>query len=179
MPPPYLSAPVRRRPRFVWFFVGGGLLVLALSCFVTGLVLTLHRATATDAVIPADGTYHAVTVPAGGRRALYVGPTAPATHCDVTQDDGRQLVPGRPRMTSTVTVDGRTWVAIGSFTPTTAHVEVSCTASGAGRVDVRVGAELGAGFVVGILVTILLPLLLGLAGGVVLLVTIIRRVTSG
>jgi hypothetical protein len=71
-PTPYAAPPRKPRPRFIWFVVGGALLVLAPIVFLGALLLALGPLTQSDGVFAADGSPHELTVSADERRALFV-----------------------------------------------------------------------------------------------------------
>src|SRR5688572_3863045 len=70
-PPQYAAPPRRKRPRKIWFFIGGALIVLAPIIFVGALFTVLRPLTQEDAVFAAADTPVQVDLPAGEERALF------------------------------------------------------------------------------------------------------------
>ncbi len=167
-PPPYVAPPPlprRPRPRKVWFFVGGGLMVLAFVVFVGALVLTFGRFTQ-DAVFAAGETPVEVDLPAGTERALY---SDSGFSVDCTATDGRGAnVEFRP-VSGDFTFNQ--WTAVARFDTGDGNLTFDCVETSPGT-QVRIGPLPSAGgFVAAVLVGILLPLALGLIGLVILIVT--------
>jgi hypothetical protein len=167
-PPPL--TPGRPRPRRVWFFVGGGLVLVAVMTFVLLLVLLLSRSTRTDdvATLSTSGEPVSLDVVAGERRMLFAVEGQPAPRCTMTGADAEQVVLDPVGSSVTVGTDGTQWKGFATFTSRTDRVELTCDDAAPDQ-QVRVGAPLGAGFVGGILATIFVPLILG-GGGVAMLV---------
>lgn len=170
LPHPAALPPRKPRPRAVWWFVGGGLLVLGIISFVVLLLLTLGRATGTDVTGQLGAQGEAVlTVPTDERRMLFLAANGAGATCQLVTQDGRPLELDRSAVSTTVTVDGVQWYGIGTFTSPDSEILALCDAiPGTGY---RVGEPLGATFVGGILATIFVPMALGGLGLIVLLVT--------
>lgn len=176
--PPYSQPPRpprRRRPSAWWFALGAALLVLTPIVFGVSLFLTLRPLAQQDGVLPADGSPHQVSVPAGEDRALFTdGPSASEGSCQVLDGSGQPL-DLRP-------VQGdftyHQWQATERFNTGDGDLTLTCT-SAASQSNVRV-AQLPStrGFVSGLLVGVLVPLLLGGLGLLCLLITTILFATG-
>lgn len=175
MPP---ASSHRPRPRAVWFFVGGGLLLLGVVAFVALLLLTVSRASDTDDVAtmgpPAQPVRLEVTP--DEERMLFVVEGQPVPRCAVVDADGTTLPLDAVNGSVTVDADGTTWTGFGTFTADTSSVTLICPDVTPGQ-QLRVGAPLGAAFVGSLVATILVPLALAVAGAGVLLTTTILWAT--
>ncbi|GAB3259161.1 hypothetical protein GCM10027425_21300 [Alteromonas gracilis] len=170
LPHPAALPPRKPRPRALWWFVGGGLLLLGVISFVALLLLTLGRATTTDVTGQLGPQGEAVlTVPTDERRMLFLAANGAGAPCQLVTRSGRPLELERSGLSATVTVDGVQWYGVGTFTSPESEVLAVCDAlPGTGY---RVGEPLGSAFVGGILATIFVPMALGGLGLIVLLVT--------
>ena len=175
-PPPYAGpppAPRRPRPRKVWFFVGGGLMVLAFVLFVGTLILVFGMFLRADAAFAASETPVEVELPAGTERALYAN-TGFSVDCTATDGTGAE-VEFRP-VAGEFTFNQ--WTAVSRFDTGDGNLTFDCVETSPGS-QVRIGDLPSAGgFVAGLVVGILVPLVLGLIGLVMLIVTSIRWATG-
>ena len=174
--PPYAGPtppPRRERPRKAWFFVGGGLILLAFVVFGGALVLTLWPLTQEDASFAASDTPVEVHLPADTERALFAN-TGFSVDCTATDGAGAE-VEFRP-VTGELTVNQ--WTALSRFDTGDGNLTFDCVETSPGS-QVRIGDLPSAGgFVAGLVVGILVPLVLGLIGLVMLIVTSIRWATG-
>ena len=74
----------------MWFVIGGVLLVLAPVIFLGALFTVLRPLTQEDAVFPADGQEHQVSVDAGEERALF-SEDGQAVQCVATTGSGTDV----------------------------------------------------------------------------------------
>jgi hypothetical protein len=164
--------PTRFRPRARWWVVGGVLLVLAPIVFVASLFTVLGPLFREDAVFPADGEPHQVSLAAGEERALFT-PQGATVRCSSVDSSGADVELRSVGGDFTV----NEWQAVARFD--TGDGDVTFTCEGTAMTDqVRVGSlPTGATFVVGLLVGILVPLALGTSGLVVLVVTGVLHAT--
>jgi hypothetical protein len=148
----------------VWFVVGGVLLALAPVVFVGALYTVLRPLTKEDAVFPADGTSHEVSVEANAERALFSEDGSPVS-CSATDGTGEQIE--FRTVTGEFTIND--WQALGRFDTGDGNLTFTC--EDGSDSDVRI-AQLPstATFVVGLLVGIIVPMILGLIGIVILIV---------
>lgn len=170
-PTPPASPPRRKRPRTIWFFVGGALLVLAPVVFVGALFTVLRPLTQQDAVFSASGSPVQLELPAGQERALFTdsGVSAGCSAVDGT---------GSPVELRPVTGDFtyNQWTAVSRFDTGDGEVTFTCADAGA---QLRI-AQLPStgGFVAGVVIGVVAPLVLGGTGLLVLLITTILYVTG-
>ena len=157
---------MKHRPRALWFFVGGGLVLVAIVVFVVGLVLTIRSSTDTDATFRTSGPIGFDSEP-GTERMLFVRSGAAEPSCTVRDGTGAERPLDHPAATTTVTTGGTEWTGFATFDSGDGNLTIRCTTV----TRIRVGDPLGAGFVVRLLVTILAPMGLGLLGMAVLVVT--------
>lgn len=162
---PTPPTPRRRRPSVAWFVVGGVLVVLAPVVFALSLFLTLRPLAQEDAVVPADGSTTAVSLPAGEERALY-REIGSAARCEITDGSGA-VIDQRP-VSGDFTYNE--WRAVSRFDTGDGDLSLTCEGFPGGRVRVGVVPSTE-GFVGGLLLGILLPLVLGVTGLLVLVVT--------
>lgn len=176
--PPYGQPPRplrRRRPSAWWFALGAALLVLAPVVFGVSLFLTLRPLAQQDGVLPADGSPHQVSVPAGEDRALFTdGSSASGVSCQGLDGSGQPL-DLRPVLGD---FTYNQWQATERFATGDGDLTLTCT-SAVSQSSVRV-AQLPStrGFVSGLLVGVLVPLLLGGLGLLCLLITTILFATG-
>ncbi len=164
--PPTHQQPTKYRPRPRWWVLGGVLLVLAPVVFVASLFTVLAPLFREDAVLPADGQAHQVSVTAGEERALFTPQGSSAT-CSITDGSGSNLQ--LRGVSGEFTVNE--WLAVARFDTGDGELTVTCDGGGMTG-EVRIGSlPSGSTFVVGLLVGILVPIALGGAGLVVLIVT--------
>jgi hypothetical protein len=169
IPPP--ARPQKYRPRVLWFFVGGGLLVLAAASFIAGLLLALLPLADEDAVFPADGRPHQVSLAAGEERGIFL--SDPTAGCTATDAAGEPVEIERPGGEFTT----GEWEAIGRFETGDGDLTFTCTSSTPGA-EARIGGLPSVGGLVGGLVLAILgPIVLGIAGLAVLIVTIVLFAT--
>jgi hypothetical protein len=157
----------------VWFFVGGGLMVLAFVVFVGTLILVFGMFLQADAEFAASETPVEVELPAGTERALYAN-TGFSVDCTATDGTGAE-VEFRP-VSGEFTFNE--WTALSRFDTGDGHLTFDCVETSPGS-QVRIGDLPSAGgFVAGLVLGILVPLVLGLIGLVMLIVTSIRWATG-
>jgi hypothetical protein len=177
-PSAYPPAPVvKKRPSWLWF-VGGGLmmvaaLVIAALTFIP-LGLDIRR---DDGVFPASGT-HAVTVPAGAERAVFIRDGDPVPRCNVSDGSGTPLQFRSPDSRFTY----NDWVAVWVFDTGDGSLRVHCARDQVGEVriaQIPSDGDLARAVVLGFVV----PLVVGGIGFLMVLVTGIlfftRRRRSG
>ena len=164
--PPYgAPTPRRKRPRVIWFFVAGGLLLLALVVFLTALFLVLRPLTQEDAVFTASESPYQVDLPADSERTLFTSNGFPV-NCSATDGSDRQIEFRRVGGEFTY----NEWTALYRFDTGDGNVTFDCTESPPGM-EIRIGQTPSTGgFVGGLLVGIIVPMILGLAGVVMLIV---------
>ena len=173
--PPYAAPPPPRRPRprIVWFFVGGALIVLAPLVFAGALFTVLRPLTQEDAVFRADGVTQ-VDLPAGEERALFNNGFSPAD-CAATDDETGAPIDLRP-VTGEFTYNQ--WTAIARFDTGSGRLSFDCGGESTTS-ELRI-AQLPStgGFIAGIAVGVVVPILLFLAGVITLIVVGIRYATG-
>lgn len=153
-----------------WFFLGGGLLVLAGVVFLLALFLTLRPLLQQDAVVRADGSTTQVSVPAGEERALFTQ-NGDSANCAIQDGSGATLTmhPVNGEFTSSG------WEARLRFDTGDGALQVQCESVGADTF-VRIGPiPTIQHLAVGIITAVGVPLVLGLSGLVVLIVTAVKR----
>jgi hypothetical protein len=155
----------KRRPSVAWFVVGGVLMVAAAVVFGVGVVGFARTITHTDAVFRAAGS-HAVSLPPGTERAMFVPEGRPIPLCQVTDGTGTPLHFRRPDQRFTY----NTWVAVRAFDTGDGNIVFTCPPGVGGRIriaEMPTGGDVARFGVVGVL----LPLALGGVGFVMVLVT--------
>ena len=159
------SPPTKKRPSAAWFVVGGVLMVAAAVVFGIAIAHFVRDISHTDAVFRASGS-HAVTLPAGTERGLYVPEGRPIPTCQVTDGSGAALQFRQP--------DGRftygEWVAVRVFDTGDGNLVFACGGGVGGRIRIA-SVPTGDDFAWLGIVGILLPLGVGGLGFVVVLVT--------
>lgn len=172
-PPP--GGPRRRRPHVGWFVLGGVLVLLAPAVFAASLFLTLRPLAQEDGVFPADGQPHALDLPGGARRALFLDQRSlPDVRCEAVDSAGAPV--GLRPVSGEFTYNR--WRAVDRFDTGAGDVSFTCESAG-GRDRVRVAqAPSTGGLVGGILVGVLVPIVLGLTGLTVLVVTTVLFATG-
>lgn len=165
--PPYDAppSPVKKRPSAAWFVVGGVLMVAAAVVFGIAIFHFVRDISHTDAVFRASGS-HAVTLPAGTERGLYVPEGRPIPACQVTDGSGAPLDFRQP--------DGRftygEWVAVRVFDTGDGNLVFTCGGGVGGRIRIA-SVPTGDDFAWLGIVGVLLPLGVGGLGFVIVLVT--------
>jgi len=140
-------------------------MVAAVVVFGIGVAGIARTITHTDAVFHASGR-HAVALPAGTERGLFVPEGRPIPACQVTDGSGTAL--GFRRPGEQFTYDG--WVAVRVFDTGDGNIVFACPPGTGGRI--RIGAVPSGSDVARFgFVGLLLPLGLGGVGFVVVLVT--------
>lgn len=181
-PPSMMPAPAGGRPprpRAWGWWLGGGLLVLAVVVFVVGLVASVgsfaHSVdTDHDTVVRVDGVPHPVSLPDTGTGYLWNGFDAPPD-CTVTdRASGRPLTVRPVHGTVSKSDDADSLGAFGRFDAGSGRVLVTCvppagSTSSAASITVGPDPHIGRSVAL-IMLTIFGPLALGLAGVVVLIV---------
>ena len=173
-PPPHaVPKPRRKRPRTVWFFIGGALLVLAPVVFVGALFTVLRPLSEEDAVFAAGDSPVQLDLTAGEERALFTRTGVPAD-CSAVDGSGKD-VEFRP-VTGEFTFNE--WTAVSRFDTGDGDVTFTCAGLDAGA-EVRI-AQLPStgGFVTGIVIGVVAPLALGGMGMLVLVVTAVLYATG-
>ena len=155
----------KKRPSVAWFVVGGVLMAAAVAVFAIGVAGFARTVTHTDAVFRAAGT-HAITLPAGTERGLFVPEGRPIPACQVTDGSGAALHFRAPEERFTY----GTWIAVRIFETGDGRLVFSCPLGAGGRIRV---AEVPSGedFARFGFLGVLIPLGLGGLGFVVVLVT--------
>lgn len=165
--PQYAAPPPRRkRPRKIWFVIGGALIVLAPLIFVGALFTVLRPLTQEDAVFSASDSPVRVELPAGEERALF---SSDAVGADCTATDGS----GEEIEFRSVTGDFtyNEWTAVSRFDTGDGDLTFDCT-SPFGDSELRIAQLPSTGtFVAGIVIGVVAPLVLGLIGLLMLIVT--------
>jgi len=163
-------------PSRAWYFLGVGLIVLAVVSMIVFIVLavldgvTVFR-DSTQLSVPGQAQ---VDLPAGERRMLYTRPGA-EPHCTATDLSGRPI-PLEPSTSVSISINDDEWVSVATFATGDGHVLMTC--DGAPGV-VRIGKVFGGlGFVAKILAAVFTPILLGFAGAAVLGITGVRHYRS-
>ena len=161
------QAVVKKRPSWVWFGVGGLLmLVAAVIAGVTFIRLGLDISR-TDAVFPASGV-HAVSVPAGTERGLFVEEGRRLPRCSVSDTSGNPLQFRRPDSRFTY----NQWVAVRIFDTGNGSLQFDCGQGQPGQLRIaRVPTE--GDFARAGILGFFVPLVVGGIGFVVVLVTAI------
>jgi hypothetical protein len=159
--------------------LGGTLLALGVLVGVVGLVLAFRSFFDIEAAVPLDGEPHVVDVGAG-EHFVWVDSSTTEPTCAV--ESGSRPVPLDPVTGSFTRSSGSSgpWEARWVFDAPGPRVEVTCTAVGASDSDaVEVGPRIeGLGFVGRLLLTVALAAVLVLAGGILLLVTVVRGLAA-
>lgn len=171
-PPP--PPPRRPRPRAVWFFVAGALIVLAPIIFVGSLFLVLRPLTQEDAVFSIDESPVQLSLPPGEERAVYSS-RGYSADCAATDGAGKP-VEFRP-VSGEFTYNE--WTAVSRFETGDGELTFDCAGTSGGDDEIRI-AEVPSttGFIGGILIGIIVPLLLGLTGLVMLVVLAVLYATG-
>lgn len=171
--PPYAGPPRRQRPRALWFFVGGGLILLAPVVFVASLFTVLSPLMNEDAVFEAADSPVQVSLPAGEERALFSSGGVTAD-CSATDGAGDEVE--FRSVTGDFTINE--WTAVARFDTGDGDLTFDCTGTSSGD-RLRIG-ELPStgGFVAGIVVGIVVPLVLGLVGLLMLIVVTVLYATG-
>lgn len=177
MPHPGNARPAR--PRAWGWWLGAGLIVLALVVLVVGLVASVGSladsvSTDDDTVVRVDGRAHHVSLPDTGTGYLWNGFDA-APRCTVTDEATGSPLAVRPvHGTVTKSDDDDGLGAFGRFDAGSGRVVVTCfpAPGSTGMLDsITVGPDPHIGRSVAlIMLTIFAPMALGLAGVVVLIV---------
>jgi hypothetical protein len=165
--PPYAmpGAPAKRRPSVAWFVLGGLLLLAAALVFAITIARFTSTVIHTDAVFRASGT-HAVTLPAGTERGLYVPEGRPIPQCQVT--DGARSALHFRHPDARFTYDG--WLAVRVFDTGDGNITFTCAPGVSGRMRIA-QVPSGDDFARLGFVGVLLPMALGGLGFLVVLVT--------
>ncbi|MBZ5737041.1 hypothetical protein [Nocardioides mangrovi] len=171
-PPGYPARPVKYRPSWVWFVVGGGLIVVAIVVAIGLFVWALAGFLDSDATVRADGRPHTVTVGTDGDRMLWLDDARQT--CSITDLETGQPIDYRPVSGSFERNDSHGDLeGLYRFDPGSGHLRVQCDPAGIAQTEsVLIGPmpKIGS-FVLAIALGILIPGLLGLTGIVILLVT--------
>ncbi len=170
---PYAGPPRRQRPRALWFFVGGGLILLAPVIFVASLFTVLSPLMNEDAVFEAADSPVQVSLPAGEERALF----SSGSVADCTATDGTGAEVEFRSVTGDFTINE--WTAVARFDTGDGDLTFDCAESPLGGDRLRIG-ELPStgGFVAGTVVGIVVPLVLGLVGLLMLIVVTVLYATG-
>ncbi len=166
--PQYAAPPRRKRPRKIWFFIGGALIVLAPIIFVGALFTVLRPLTQEDAVFTAGDSPVQVDLPAGEERAVFSTDGA-AIACTATDGSGEDL----PLRGVTGEFTLNEWTAVARFDTGDGAVTFECDDLDTG-VEIRIAQLPSTGvFVAGIVIGVVAPLVLGLVGFLMLIITAI------
>lgn len=177
MPPP--ASARQPRPRAWGWWLGAGLLVLAVVVFVVGVAVSVGSVASSvgtdrDTVVDVDGRPHPVTLRDTDTGYLWNGFDA-TPHCTVTDRASGRPLPVRPvHGAVSRTDDGDSFGAFGRFDAGSGRVVVTCvpapgSASTFGSITVGPDPHIGRSVAL-IMLTILVPIVLGVAGVVVLIV---------
>ena len=162
-----------------WLVTGGALLALGVVVGVVGLVLAFRSFFDIEAAVPLDGEPHVVDVGAG-EHFVWVDTSLPTPSCEV--EAGGAALPLRPVTGSFTRSSGSAgpWEARWIFDAPSSRVSITCAGAEASDSDaVEIGPRIeGFGLVGRLLGTIGLAALLVLAGGILLLVTVVRGLAS-
>src|SRR3954452_14937581 len=165
--------PAKPRPSAAWFAVGGVLLVAGGGVFGGAMYQFVRTLAHDDAVFPATGS-HAVALPPGSERGLFVPEGRPIPLCQVSDGSGAALHFRGPRERFTY----GEWVAVRVFDTGDGNLVFSCAPGAGGEIRIAQIPSGGDFARLGFL-GLLLPLGLGGLGFIVLLVTtglwIVRR----
>lgn len=187
MTPPSSPLPSEIRPRKLWFWVGGALIVLGVGGGITGFVLglvNLASATSTEAEFtpPKAATFRAEQVNTDSEMwKFYADRDVPssdiAQNCELTGPDGQVSIDD-PGYNSESTVNGETWVLVARLDITQpGEYTMECTTGTRADLSVGYGPD-GSGTAVTVVSSIgaLLLAPLGLLLGIItLVVTGVRR----
>ena len=170
-PPP--PPPRRQRPRVLWFFVAGAMILAAPLIFAGALFTVLRPLTQEDAVFAVAESPVQVDLPAGEERALF-STEGLSADCAVTDGSGRP-VDLRP---VTGEFNYNEWTAVWRFDTGDGDLTFDCTGV-TGHEEIRI-AQLPStgGFVIGILVGVIGPLLVGGSGLIMLVIVTILWATG-
>lgn len=173
-PPPYAGPPRRQRPRALWFFVGGGLILLAPVVFVASLFTVLSPLMNEDAVFEAADSPVRVSLPAGEERALF---SSGGYSADCSATDGAGDEVEFRSVTGDFTINE--WTAVARFDTGDGDLTFDCAETSGGGERLRIG-ELPStgGFVAGIGIGVVVPLVLGLVGLLMLIVVTVLYATG-
>lgn len=177
-PPGDYQRPQKKRPRALWFFVGGLLLVAGIAIGVALFVTAVTGAIEEDGVITANAQPASIDAKPGAKRMLFVPSGERAPSCTLVDGTGKQLLL-RPIFTdATLSTGGTDWKGFAQVDSTgDGKVTITCTPTGSGdgtQVQVRMGAPIDLSSLGGRVVAGLAALLLlGGTGFVILLVTTI------
>lgn len=177
-PPGGYQRPPKKRPRAIWFAVGGLLMVAGIAIGVALFVTAYTSATAEDGVITANGQPATINAPAGEKRMLFVPSGERPPSCTLVDGTGTKLLVRAIFNDSTLSTGGTDWNGFSQVDSSgDGRITITCnpTTTGDGsQVQVRMGApidvkDLGGRVLGGFAALVLL----GGAGFVVLLVTTI------
>ena len=173
-PPPHaVPSPRRKRPRAVWFFIGGALLVLAPIIFVGALFTVLRPLTQEDAVFAARDSPVRLGLTAGKERALFTD-SGVSMDCSAVDGSG-EAVEFRP-VTGEFTFNE--WTAVSRFETGDGDMTFTCAGLNPdSRLRIAQLPSTG-GFVAGIVIGVVAPLVLGGIGLLMLIVTTILYTTG-
>lgn len=159
--------------------LGGALLALGVVVGVVGLVWAFRGFFDIEAAVPLDGEPHVVDVGAG-EHFVWVDTSLPRPTCEVKS--GEDALPLRPVSGTFTRSSGSAgpWEARWIFDAPSSRVSITCAGAEASDSDaVEIGPRIeGFGLVGRLLGTIGLAALLVLAGGILLLVTVVRGLAS-
>lgn len=181
-PPGQPPLPRKHRPSWVWFLVGGVLMVVGAVAAVAIFVWTVAAFFTTDARVPVDGQPHRVSVPTDGDRMLWRSSDLFDPGCTVVDNASGAEVRLRPvgSQLTRDTGDGELTAAY-RFDPGSGDLAVTCTTSTrSGDPDWQMGwgddvvigpAPTVGGVLGGLAATIAVGAVLGLGGLVMVIVT--------
>lgn len=159
--------------------LGGALVALGVLVGVVGLVWAFRGFFDIEAAVPLDGEPHVVDVGAG-EHFVWVDTSLPTPSCEV--EAGGAALPLRPVTGSFTRSSGSAgpWEARWVFDAPQPRVRITCTGVEASDRDaVEIGPRIeGFGLVGRLLGTVGLAVVLVLAGGILLLVTVVRGLAS-
>lgn len=166
--------PARRRGPSAWWWVAGGLSLLAAVALVVAIVVSLVAPMfRTEAHIVGDDGQSLVEVESGRDYLIWADLEGPVPTCAVTDAFDGERVPVEGMGNTSLTRNDQD--ATGWFEAPSDRVMVGCTGAG----DVEIGPRPHAPeWLGGLAGTILVPALLALAGIAILLVTTVRALNA-
>ncbi len=169
------ARPPKKRPKALWFAVGGVLMVIGIVIGVVMIVGAVKDSVGTDGVITGDGKPATISAPPNEGRMLFVESGHVAPNCDLVDGSGTALLKRAIFGEATVTTGGTEWKAFAKIDSSgDGNVTIVCTPVTGDVAQVRMGDPFDVSTIGGpVLAGIGALLLLGGGGFLVLLVTTI------